>query len=212
MQNRVQQWKRDSENAGTSESAHSTVFNLDRVKKNNSRQRSLQKASSKGGRHGLDTVWPHSANSERPHHSPPSPISGDLGRGPSHQSHVLEHRDTYGQAQVCSKGRRGSRATPLMTLTWTVHVSRLFMGKFWPGNLSVFVFKNCHKMSIFFPRSLIVKYWIFHSPHLCWTSQPHFFSRSLIVKSYWIFHSPHLCWTSPPHFFLNQEQKYGNTQ
>ena len=49
------------------------------------------------------------------------------------------------------------------------------MGKFWPGNLSVFVFKNCHKMSIFFPRSLIVKYWIFHSPHLCWTSPPHFF-------------------------------------
>ena len=26
------------------------------------------------------------------------------GRGPSHQSHVLERRDTYGQAQVCSKG------------------------------------------------------------------------------------------------------------
>ena len=23
-------------------------------------------------------------------------------KGPSHQSHVLEHRDTYGQAQVCS--------------------------------------------------------------------------------------------------------------
>jgi len=35
------------------------------------------------------------------HQSPPSPIPGDLGRGPSHQSHVLEHRDTYGQAQVC---------------------------------------------------------------------------------------------------------------
>ena len=30
------------------------------------------------------------------------------GRGPSHQSHVLEHRDTYGQAQVCSKGHQGS--------------------------------------------------------------------------------------------------------
>jgi len=42
------------------------------------------------------------------HQSPPSPIPGDLGRGPSHQSHVLEHRDTYGQAQVCSKGRQGS--------------------------------------------------------------------------------------------------------
>ena len=40
--------------------------------------------------------------------SPPSPIPGDLGRGPSHQSHVLEHRDTYGQAQVCSKGHKGS--------------------------------------------------------------------------------------------------------
>ena len=42
------------------------------------------------------------------HQSPPSPIPGDLGRGPSHQSHVLEHRDTYGQAQVCSKGHQGS--------------------------------------------------------------------------------------------------------
>ena len=38
--------------------------------------------------------------------SPPSPIPGDLGRGPSHQSHVLEHKDTYGQAQVCSKGHQ----------------------------------------------------------------------------------------------------------
>ena len=42
------------------------------------------------------------------HQSPPSPIPGDLGRGPSHQSHVLEHRDTYGQAQVCSNGHQGS--------------------------------------------------------------------------------------------------------
>jgi len=30
------------------------------------------------------------------------------GRGPSHQSHVLKHRYTYGQAQVCSKGHQGS--------------------------------------------------------------------------------------------------------
>ena len=44
----------------------------------------------------------------RLHQSPPSPIPGDLGRCPSHQSHVLEHRDTYGQAQVCSKGHQGS--------------------------------------------------------------------------------------------------------
>jgi len=36
------------------------------------------------------------------HQSPPLPIPGDLGRGPSHQCHVLKHRDTYGQAQVCS--------------------------------------------------------------------------------------------------------------
>jgi len=42
------------------------------------------------------------------HQSPPSPIPGDLGRGPSHQSHVLEQRNTYGQAQVCSKGHQGS--------------------------------------------------------------------------------------------------------
>ena len=41
------------------------------------------------------------------HQSPPSPIPGILGRGPSHQSHVLEHRDTYGQDQVCSKGHQG---------------------------------------------------------------------------------------------------------
>ena len=31
---------------------------------------------------------------------PPSPIPGDLGRGPNHQSHVLEYGDTYGQAEV----------------------------------------------------------------------------------------------------------------
>ena len=42
------------------------------------------------------------------HQSPPSPIPGDLGRGRSHQSHVVEHRDTYGQAQVCSKGHQES--------------------------------------------------------------------------------------------------------
>ena len=42
------------------------------------------------------------------HQSPPSPIPGDLGRCLSHQSHVLEHRDTYGQAQVLSKGHQGS--------------------------------------------------------------------------------------------------------
>jgi len=32
------------------------------------------------------------------HQSPPTPIQGDQGRDPSHQSHVtvLEHRDTYG--------------------------------------------------------------------------------------------------------------------
>jgi len=43
------------------------------------------------------------------HQSPPSPIPRDLGRGPSHQANVLEHRDTYGQAQVCSQGHQGSR-------------------------------------------------------------------------------------------------------
>jgi len=41
-------------------------------------------------------------------------------RGHSHQSHVLEHRDTYGQAQVCSKGHQGSSVD--------CHVSRLFIG------------------------------------------------------------------------------------
>ena len=34
------------------------------------------------------------------HQSPPSPIPGDLGRGPSDQSHVLERKNTYGQAQI----------------------------------------------------------------------------------------------------------------
>ena len=42
------------------------------------------------------------------HRSPPSPIPGDLGIGPSHMSHLLELRNTYGQAQVCSKGHQGS--------------------------------------------------------------------------------------------------------
>ena len=42
------------------------------------------------------------------HQSLPSPIPGDLGRDRSHQSHVLEDRDTYGQAQVFSKGHQGS--------------------------------------------------------------------------------------------------------
>ena len=39
------------------------------------------------------------------HQSPPSPIPGDLGRGPSHQSTCS---NMYGQAQVCSKGHQGS--------------------------------------------------------------------------------------------------------
>jgi len=37
---------------------------------------------------------------------------GDLWRGPTHQSHVLEHTDTYGQDQDCSvdyQGGRGAR-------------------------------------------------------------------------------------------------------
>jgi len=32
-------------------------------------------------------------------------------RGPSHQSHVLEDRDTYGLAQVCSKGHQPAALT-----------------------------------------------------------------------------------------------------
>jgi len=34
--------------------------------------------------------------------------SRGLGRGPSHQSHVLGHKDMYGQAHVCSKGNQRS--------------------------------------------------------------------------------------------------------
>jgi len=41
------------------------------------------------------------------HQSPPSPIPGDLGRDSCHQSHALEHKGTYGQAQVCRKGHQG---------------------------------------------------------------------------------------------------------
>ena len=40
-------------------------------------------------------------------HSPPSPIPGDLGRGSSRQS-TCSAKDTYGQAQVCSKGHQRS--------------------------------------------------------------------------------------------------------
>ena len=42
------------------------------------------------------------------HQSPPLPVPGGLGRCPSHQSHVLEHRDTYGQVQGRSGGHQGS--------------------------------------------------------------------------------------------------------
>jgi len=41
--------------------------------------------------------------------TPPfSTLAHSRGRGPSHQSHVLEHKEMYGQAQVCSKGHQGS--------------------------------------------------------------------------------------------------------
>jgi len=39
---------------------------------------------------------------------PVAALAHSRGRGPSHQSHVLGHRDTCGQAQVCSKGHEGS--------------------------------------------------------------------------------------------------------
>jgi len=41
-------------------------------------------------------------------------------RGINHQSHVLEHIDTYGQVQICSKGHQGSSVDR--------DVSRLFVG------------------------------------------------------------------------------------
>jgi len=56
------------------------------------------------------------------HQSPPSPIPGDLGRGPTHQSHVLEHSDTYGQAQAYSKGRVDRPCQPSFCLIKFWHV------------------------------------------------------------------------------------------
>jgi len=41
------------------------------------------------------------------HQPPPSLILGNLGRGPRHQSQVLEHRETYWQTHVCRKGQQG---------------------------------------------------------------------------------------------------------
>jgi len=37
--------------------------------------------------------------------------SRDLGKGPSHQSHILVHRDTCGQAQIWCKGHHGEKRT-----------------------------------------------------------------------------------------------------
>ena len=57
----------------------------------------------------------------------PSPIPEvcDLGRCINHHSHVLEYRDTYGQAQVCSKAHQVSR------VDCPCHCGRLFVSKFW---------------------------------------------------------------------------------
>ena len=40
---------------------------------------------------------------------PVSVLTHSRGRSASHQSHVFERGDKYGQVQVCSKGRQGSR-------------------------------------------------------------------------------------------------------
>ena len=79
------------------------------------------------------------------HQSPPSPIPGDLGRGPSHQSHVLEHRDTYGQARICSKGHQGSSVDrPCQPSFYWI--------KFWHG-------RNPLPQSIRLRLSVLVRYW-----------------------------------------------------
>jgi len=79
------------------------------------------------------------------HQSPHSQIPGDLGRGPSHQSHVLEHRDTYGQAQVCSKGHQGNSVDcPCQ--------SSFHWIKFWYG-------QNPIPQSIRLCLSVLVRYW-----------------------------------------------------
>ena len=46
-----------------------------------------------------------------------------LRRGPSHQSRVLEHKDTYGQAKSCSGGHQGSSVNRRCQLS--------FVGIFW---------------------------------------------------------------------------------
>ena len=75
------------------------------------------------------------------------PAKSEIGhrRGPSHQSHVLEHRDTYGQAQVSGKGHQGSS------------VDR-------PCQLSFYWIKFCHArnplpQSIRLRLSVLVHYW-----------------------------------------------------
>ena len=45
------------------------------------------------------------------------------GRGPSHQSDVPDHRDTYGQAQGCIEGHQGSSVNRRCQMS--------FVGKFW---------------------------------------------------------------------------------
>ena len=57
------------------------------------------------------------------HQSPPSPVPGVLGRCPSHQSHELEHRETYGQAQGRSGGHQGSSVNRRYQLS--------FVGRLW---------------------------------------------------------------------------------
>ena len=59
--------------------------------------------------------------------SPPSPIPGDLGRGPSHQSHVLEHKDTYGQDRVIMGFSICGAKAPPLTARQTVQVRCLFV-------------------------------------------------------------------------------------
>ena len=69
-------------------------------------------------------------------------------RGHSHQSHVLEHRDTYGQAQVCCKGHQGSSVDlPCQPSFWWI--------KFWHVG-------NPLPQSIRPRLSVSVRYWAGH--------------------------------------------------
>jgi len=78
---------------------------------------------------------------------PVSALAHSRGRSPNHQFHIVQHRDTYGQAQVCSKGHRGSSVTVDHPCQPSFHWI-----KFWHG-------RNPLPQSIWSRLSVLVHYW-----------------------------------------------------